>query len=199
MNNVMIDIETLSTRKTAAVISLGAVFFDIETGAIGSSFYYTITRSSCLAYGLDIDASTLKWWSEQSEEARAVLTCPDADDLKQVLYDFAGFLVENTPEDQQVEIWGNGPSFDCAILDNAYKACGIKTPWRYSNERCVRTIVDLGIKLLNINPKQTIERVGTHHHALADAEHQAKYVNGVYQALQASMGALQQLAKERVA
>lgn len=30
MNNVMIDIETLSTRKNAAIISLGAVFFDIK-------------------------------------------------------------------------------------------------------------------------------------------------------------------------
>lgn len=116
-----------------------------------------------------------------------------------MLLDFAGFLGEYTPEDQQVEIWGNGPSFDCAILDNAFQACNIKITWRYSNERCVRTIEDLGRKLLNINPKDTIERVGTNHHALADAEHQAKYVSGVYQALQAVIGSLQHLAEERVA
>lgn len=183
MNNVMIDIETLSTSKNAVILSLGAVFFDITSGQLGSSFYYTISRESCWEYGLEEDGETLCWWSEQSEEARAVLTCPDADELPQVLQDFVGWLGENTPEDQHPEIWGNGPSFDNAILDNAFKACGIKTPWRYSNERCVRTMVNLGRQLLNIDPKKTIERVGTHHHALADAEHQAKYVSAIYQAL----------------
>ena len=189
MNNVMIDIETLSTSKNAVIISLGAVFFDIETGKIGSSFYYTIKRDSCWTYGLEEDGETLLWWSEQSEEAKAALTCPDAEELPQVLHDFAGWLAENTPEDLKVEIWGNGPSFDNAILDNAYRACDIKTPWRYSNERCVRTIVNLGRQLLNINPKATIERVGTHHNALADAEHQAKYVSAIYKALNAKVAA----------
>ncbi|MEO3879306.1 3'-5' exonuclease [Rheinheimera fenheensis] len=195
MNNVMIDIETLSTSKNAVIISLGAVFFDINTGALGSSFYYTITRESCWEYGLEEDGETLCWWSEQSEEARAVLTCPDADDLAQVLHDFVGWLGENTPEEQHPEIWGNGPSFDNAILDNAYRACGIKTPWRYSNERCVRTMVNLGRQLLNIDPKKTIERVGTYHHALADAEHQAKYVSAIYQALNAKPASNEVLAK----
>lgn len=185
MNNLMIDIETLSTSKNSVIISLGAVFFDIETGKLGSSFYYTITRESCWEYGLEEDGETLRWWSEQTEEARAVLTCPDAEALPQVLHDFAGWLGENIPENQHAEIWGNGPSFDNAILDNAYKACGIKTPWRYRNERCVRTMVNIGRQLLNIDPKKTIERVGTHHHALADAEHQAKYVSAIYQALNA--------------
>lgn len=189
MNNVMIDIETLSTSKNAVILSLGAVFFDITSGQLGSSFYYTISRESCWEYGLEEDCETLRWWIDQSEEARAVLTCPDADDLPQVLHDFAGWLGENTPEDQHPEIWGNGPSFDNAILDNAFKACGIKTPWRYSNERCVRTIVKLGRDLLGIDPKKTIERKGTHHHALADAEHQALYVTAIYQALKSKAGA----------
>ena len=198
MNNVMIDIETLSTSKNAVIISLGAVFFDINTGELGSSFYYTITRESCELYGLETDASTIKWWNEQSEEARAVLNCPDADDLKQVLYDFAGFLGENIPEDQRPVLWGNGPSFDNAILANAFDKCGIRQPWRYSNERCVRTIVNLGRQLLNINPKETIERVGTHHHALADAEHQAKYVSAIYQALNAKPASNEVLARRVV-
>lgn len=183
MHNVMLDIETLSTSKNAVIISLGAVFFDPLTGGLGSSFYYTIKAESCIEYGLETDAETIKWWGEQSEEARAVLTCPDADELDQVLYDFAGWLGENTPENQHVALWGNGPSFDCAILANAYNACGITPPWRYNKERCVRTMVNLGRELLNINPKDTIERTGTHHHALADAEHQAKYVSSIYQQL----------------
>lgn len=181
MKNVMIDIETLSTSKNAVIISLGAVFFEPNTGKIGSSFYYTITRQSCINIGLEVDGKTEQWWSEQSAEARAALNCTEAEDIVDVLQLFSGWLWENTEENQHVEIWGNGPSFDCAIIANAYQRCGINLPWSYSNERCVRTIVDIGRSLLNIDPRKTIERIGTHHHALADAEHQALYVSAIYQ------------------
>lgn len=73
-------------------------------------------------------------------------------------------------------------------LPNAFGRCGIALPWRYANERDVRTIVALGRQLLNIDPKYTVKRVGTHHHALADAEHQAIYVSEVFKALHAKCG-----------
>lgn len=188
MKNVMIDIETLSTSKNAVIISLGAVFFEPTTGKLGRSFYYTITRQSCVEFGLEVDSKTEQWWSEQSPEARTVLNCPDAEDLDDVLQLFSGWLWENTEENQHIEIWGNGPSFDCAIIANAYQRCGIKLPWRYSNERCVRTVVEIGRTLFNVDPKKTIERIGTHHHALADAEHQALYVSAIYQAMAQTLG-----------
>lgn len=189
MNQVMIDIETLGTGKNAVIISLGGVFFEPETAKLGSSFYYTITRASCELYGLEADESTVRWWNEQSAEARAVLTCPDAIDLDEALRMFAGWLWESTEEGEDIHLWGNGPSFDNAILANAYQRCGITLPWKFRHERCVRTIVALGRDLLGIDPKKTIERKGTHHHALADAEHQALYVSAIYQALKAKAAA----------
>jgi DNA polymerase III epsilon subunit-like protein len=33
MQHIMIDLETLSTRPDAAILSIGAVFFDIETSS----------------------------------------------------------------------------------------------------------------------------------------------------------------------
>ncbi|MEN3158250.1 3'-5' exonuclease [Alkalimonas sp. NCh-2] len=187
MNNLMIDIETLGTGKNAVIISLGAVFFCPETGNLGAGFYQTITRGSCELYGLEADEDTVRWWSEQSAEARAVLTCPDAGDLDDTLREFAGWLWESTEEGSDIHVWGNGPSFDNAILANAYNRCNVKLPWKFRHERCVRTIVALGRELLGIDPKKTIERKGTHHHALADAEHQALYVSAVYQALKAKV------------
>lgn len=188
MNNVMLDIETLGTSKNAVIISIGAVFFDPATGQLGSELYHTIKRESCEAYGLEVDESTVKWWSEQSEEARAVLTDPYAEDLHQVLKYFDWWLWENLHDAKTVEVWGNGSSFDCGIVDNAYRRCGIKLPWRYANERDVRTIVSLGRNLLNIDPKYDFPFVGTAHNALADAKHQAAYVSHIYQALAAKVG-----------
>lgn len=185
MNNVMLDIETLGTGKNAVIISIGAVFFNPATGELGSELYHTITRKSCEAYGLEVDESTVKWWSEQSEEARAVLNDPYAEDLHQVLKYFDWWLWENLHDAKTVEVWGNGASFDCAIVANAYRRCAIKLPWRYANERDVRTIVALGRELLQIDPKYAFPFVGTEHHALSDAKHQATYVSHIYQALSA--------------
>ena len=183
MNNVMLDIETLSVSKNAAIISIGAVFFNPATGELGSEFYQTITRESCEAQGLEVDGDTLQWWSEQSFEARAVLFCPHATHIIKALGSFALWILENTPQNQHVEIWGNGASFDCAIVANAFRRCAIKLPWRYANERDVRTIVALGRELLQIDPKYAFPFVGTEHHALSDAKHQATYVSHIYQAL----------------
>ncbi|HCU66192.1 MAG TPA: 3'-5' exoribonuclease [Rheinheimera sp.] len=188
MNNVMLDIETLGTSKNAAIISIGAVFFNPATGELGNEFYKTIRQDSCETIGLEVDASTLKWWSEQSEEARAVLNCPNATHIALALNDFYLWIKENTTATKHVEIWGNGSSFDCAIVDNAYRRCAINLPWRYANERDVRTIVALGRELLQIDPKYDFPFVGTAHNALADAKHQATYVSHIYQALAAKCG-----------
>lgn len=188
MHNVMIDIETLSTSKNAVILSLGAVFFDLATGELGSSFYYTIKINSCIEYGLHVDPNTIEWWKKQSEEARKVLNDPDAEDLDQILHDFSDWISINTPDGKYIELWGNGPSFDCAILANAYSACGITPPWQYNKERCVRTMVELGRLVLSIDPKTTLELKGTSHNALDDASHQAKYVSAIFQALNAKAG-----------
>jgi hypothetical protein len=47
----------------------------------------------------------------------------------------------------------------------------------------VRTIVELGRKLLNFDPKKDMPFKGEKHNALADAIHQAKYVSAIYQKL----------------
>ncbi len=183
MNHIMIDIETLSTAKNAALVSIGAVFFNLATGEIGESFYRTITRKSCEDKLMDVDDNTVAWWEKQSEEARAALSCPNAQTVAIVLHQFAAWI-ETHSEEHKPFAWGNGPSFDCAILSTAFAAVDIKLPWRYSNERCVRTIVDLGRSLLNIDPKHS-QIAGVAHNALDDAIHQAKYVSQIYQALSA--------------
>lgn len=188
MNNVMLDIKTLSVSKNAAIISIGAVFFNPATGELGSEFYQTITRSSCESEGLEVDERTLQWWSEQSFEARAVLHDPDAIHIFFALQNFRQWILQNTPANQHIEIWDNGASFDCGIVDNACRRSAVKLPWRYENERDVRTIVSLGRNLLNIDPKYAVPFVGTAHNALADAKHQAAYVSHIYQALAAKCG-----------
>lgn len=39
MNNLMIDLETMGKKPNAPVVSIGAVFFDPQSGEIGPEFY----------------------------------------------------------------------------------------------------------------------------------------------------------------
>lgn len=183
MNHIMIDIETLSTAKNAALVSIGAVFFNPATGELGEKFYRTVTRRSCEDTWMDVDENTVAWWEKQSEVVRAALNCPNALPVAVALHQFAAWI-EIHSEEHKPFVWGNGPSFDCAILATAFDSVGIKLPWRYSNERCVRTIVDLGRSLLGIDPKHS-QIAGVAHNALDDAIHQAKYVSQIYQSLSA--------------
>ncbi|MWP21778.1 3'-5' exoribonuclease, partial [Escherichia coli] len=47
MNNLMIDLETMGKNKDAPIVSIGAVFFTLETRDIGQEFY------TCLLYTSD--------------------------------------------------------------------------------------------------------------------------------------------------
>lgn len=67
-----------------------------------------------------------------------------------------------------------------AIFNDAFKACGITPYFSHWNDRDVRTIVEMGRVILNIDPKKTMTREGVHHSALDDAKFQAKYVSEIW-------------------
>ncbi len=74
MNHLMVDLETMGNGPYAPVISIGAVFFDPNTGETGEEFSVNISLESSMRYRARPDASTILWWLEQSEEARKSLT-----------------------------------------------------------------------------------------------------------------------------
>lgn len=170
ITDVMVDLETLSTENNAAIVSIGAVA--IVNGALGPEFYRSIRPESSQEFGLHVSMQTLKWWLEQSEDARFVLTDPDAISLDAALMEFTAYLNQF----EKVRIWGNGATFDNVILREAYKATGQTPPWKFYNDLCYRTMKSM-IQI----PQST--RVGVHHNALDDAIHQAKHLIAIMQAL----------------
>ncbi len=171
MQHIMVDLETLGVGEGAAIASLGAVAFDPASGETGREFYRIIDPRSCQRAGLRVDAATFVWWLKQSDGARQALA-DSGDELAEVLRDFTawwGF-------EAAIYIWGFGAGFDEPLLGAAYRAVGLKTPWRYSASRCARTVLDLA----DVRP-QRIE--GEHHNALADARSQAAAMIEAYHRL----------------
>lgn len=181
MNNLMVDIETLGTDHTAPILSIGAVFFDPKAGEVGPTFYKIIDLISS-SEGATIDADTVKWWMRQSDEARGIFNHADAMTLHAALACLSDFIQENS-DPKFVKVWGNGSNFDNTIIRVNFERLNIPTPWRFYNDRDVRTIVEMTKSIKGIDPRKEFKLAGTVHNALDDAMHQVNYVNHAYRLL----------------
>ncbi|HBB2426644.1 TPA: 3'-5' exoribonuclease domain-containing protein [Escherichia coli] len=176
-DHLMIDLETMGKNPDAPIISIGAIFFDPQTGDMGPEFSKTIDLDTA---GGVIDRDTIKWWLKQSREAQSAIMT-DEIPLDDALLQLREFIDENSGE-FFVQVWGNGANFDNTILRRSYERQGIPCPWRYYNDRDVRTIVELG-KAIDFDARTAIPFEGERHNALDDARHQAKYVSAIWQKL----------------
>ncbi|EMX25701.1 exonuclease family protein [Escherichia coli MP021566.1] len=175
--HLMIDLETMGKNPDAPIISIGAIFFDPQTGDMGPEFSKTVDLETA---GGVIDRDTIKWWLKQSREAQSAIMT-DEIPLDDALLQLREFIDENSGE-FFVQVWGNGANFDNTILRRSYERQGIPCPWRYDNDRDVRTIVELG-KAIDFDARTAIPFEGERHNALDDARHQAKYVSAIWQKL----------------
>jgi 3' exoribonuclease, RNase T-like len=172
MKRIMVDLETLDTKPTTVILSIGAVQFD-ETQT-GMTFYRTCQIDDQITAGRTISGSTIDWWMGQSRVAQEKLFSPAAIasrmQLPNVLKDFGRFVKDAD------EIWGNGSDFDNSILMDAYRTTMGFLPWSYSKNRCFRTMKKLF-------PVVEPEFVGTPHQALDDAMHQARWLQEIWRSL----------------
>ncbi|MFO9890859.1 3'-5' exoribonuclease domain-containing protein [Escherichia sp. WS498] len=176
-SHLSVDIETMGTNPDAPINSIGGKFFDPETGEMGPEFSKTIDAKTG---GGTVDISSIEWWLVQSSEARSAILVNQIP-LDDALLQFREFISEHSDE-KFVQVWGNGATFDNVILRRSCERQGIPCPWRYHNDRDVRTIVELG-KTIGFDARTAIPFEGVPHNALDDARHQAKQVSAIWQKL----------------
>jgi DNA polymerase III epsilon subunit-like protein len=166
----MIDLETLSTATDAAILSIGAVKFDPFSNETKygdcDKFYVKVDLDSCNELNLSIQDSTIEWWANQSKEAQdeafGIENRVHIKDAFDRLYKFCW---------GSSYVWSNGSGFDLVICNTIFNKLGKTVPWKYYQERDVRTYFSLGI-----DPKMPPK---TAHHALSDAYAQAVGIQNV--------------------
>lgn len=168
MKQLMLDFETLSTTPDSIVISLGACFFDYDTGEIGPTFYMAFDIEDQLKKGRSISVDTLRWWFGQSDAAKKVFH-EQAKPTDEVLKTFIKWVQSNGTI-SKINPWGNGATFDISIIEDLFRQYDLKCPWLFYNVMDVRTFR----KFVANNAK--VEKGGTNHNALDDAISQAKFV-----------------------
>jgi len=160
----MIDIETMDTLPSSAIVSIGCVLFD-ESGVSDHRFYRNIDLYSSMAAGGTTGAETIQWWMNQSSQAKQQLLESPVPEL-QGLKSLTEFLRKNL--DERGEIWANGISFDPVILESGYRRHGMNAPWMHWQLRDFRT------EIKRLDPTDSLKQKPTAHNALADAVEQAE-------------------------
>lgn len=172
--HVAIDLETLGKKADSKLLAIGVVAVCAETG--GRRKFYSGTRVDSQPERTQVQ-STLNWWSQQSAEARVAFDyahtaeCPSLTEALAQLTEWIGGIGAT----HDVYVWGNGANFDLAMLEHAYQSLADFVPWNFRNTRDMRTLYDITLRF-GMDIRGAIPRVGTHHHALDDAEFQANVI-----------------------
>ncbi len=164
MSEVMLDLETLSTRTNAVILVIAAIKFNRNDPELPlerlQTFYRRIDIQSCVEVGMHTDPKTSQWWDEQDSIIRKEAFKKERVNIRSALQDFTKFYGNST------HIWSQGANFDIPILDEAYRRCDLEPPWKFWQARDTRTIYDLA----NMSSKDLPK--GKLHHALHDCHRQ---------------------------
>lgn len=175
-NHVSLDLETMSSGQNAAIVSIGAAYFEIETGKIVDTFYVNVDLQSALNVGCQVSGSAIEWWLKQSDCARMDLLGDPRLRIRDALTHFNSWLPANAA------IWGNGATFDNRVIREAFDLCALRPRWHYRDDLDMRTIVALA---QDMDLEIAVAREGTHHNAMDDAVFQSKVIAKAFQALAA--------------
>ncbi|MGC6029851.1 3'-5' exonuclease [Enterobacter kobei] len=145
MNHLMIDIEAMDEKSTAAITAIAAIFFNPETGEIGKTFYRRICLTDAMSHGGTVSAEAILWWLRQPSEMRCLLLDNDCQDIELAMCDFYEFVNENA-NPQTVKLWNGCPSLHSSVLRNCLSKFSGQC-FIYGNEQSVITMVELAESL----------------------------------------------------
>lgn len=180
--DVMVDIETLGTQSDSTIFQIAAVAFDITNGEIIKKFNHAADVEEDKK-PLKVDGSTLKWWLSTNKDLFEKLLNSGEYSSEHLLLVFHNWLSVLAAE-YDVHLWGNGILFDNKMIQHQLEALGCNYPIFFTNDRDVRTIVELAAFKLGITPGQLKAKYNDEnlvaHDAYDDVLYQVRLVVGCF-------------------
>lgn len=165
----MVDLETLDTKYSATILTLGAVKFDPFSDAPMKELYLRVDIDSQDKLGCTVSDSTLEWWAKQATDIKEEAFNPrDRIPINEVINQFHAFSWGCD------KFWSHGSCFDIIILEYIYSKLERAEPWQFWDIRDTRTLFDLADPDMPQAAK---------HNALEDAKRQAIGVRNAYRKL----------------
>jgi exodeoxyribonuclease VIII len=164
--HLMVDLETLDTKTSATILTLGAVRFDPWTNAPMKELYLRVDIDSQDRLGCTVSDDTIKWWGQQNTEVKEEAFNPlNRVPIHEVMNQFHALAWGCS------HFWSHGATFDLMILQNIYDKLERAYPWNFWEMRDTRTLFELADPDMPTDSK---------HNALEDAKRQAIGVRNVY-------------------
>lgn len=153
-----LDIETLSTKNNAYILSLSATIFDIKTLELLRSYDYLIGTHDTTQEGRLRDNGTIDWWrglapNSPTEFARNIAYSGNGnlvDAIKDYDTMMKAFKAEKELEIGQLVMACRGPDFDPVVLTNARQMLGLGYGQPFREYDSSRT-VDRGLEIMDIS------------------------------------------------
>ena len=172
--HAMIDLETLDTKPSCTILSLGAVKFDPMSDAEPhSELYFKINIDEQSQLGRTVSDDTIAWWAKQDAKVQEEAFSEDGRVGVETVANELTKWIHNTDV-----IWGHGYGFDITILEDYYRMLNRPIPWQFWQVRDSRTLFTA---MKNGDPRKGMQT--DLHNALADAYYQAKSVQMAYKEL----------------
>jgi DNA polymerase III epsilon subunit-like protein len=171
--HLVLDCETLSTRKDAAVIEIGAVALYEVPGL--DRYFNVLIKPSSYAGTESVFARDAATAAFQDKTNPGFLEeCETLGRSFQEAFMLFNCWVASYADQLEVHMWSHGKDFDFPIMENLAEQCGEKPAYAYGKVHCLRDLVWL-------NPKQRIQRPADSvaHRALHDAIFEAKQLHAV--------------------
>jgi len=149
--DIMLDLETLSTAKNAAVIQVGMCVFDIfdPEHPLKYPLYDARIQVRPDFDRATVDPNTLAWWLRQESKARLQVETALTQGLSEegaisAVMDVMGTIRRDLGT-ANTFVWSKGPDFDMAILASLFARQGsnLNRVFDYRAARDVRTLFDL--------------------------------------------------------
>ena len=169
----MIDLETLDTKPSCQILSLGAVKFNpITNDEPHSELYIKPDIDQQHDAGRTTSDSTIEWWSKQDPKVMEEAFSSDGRmNIDLMLDQLTKWLVGTDV------IWGHGYGFDITILEDLYRNFDRPIPWQFWQIKDSRTL----FSCCKEDPRKKMQ--SDLHNALADSYFQAKSVQEAYKEL----------------
>ncbi|WP_323066009.1 3'-5' exonuclease [Aeromonas jandaei] len=183
---IVLDTETLGRGERAVIGTIGAVARNVMSRKDLGQFYTRINLELNQP-GREIHEDVTEWWDGMASSNPAAwremfdhdLPRGDLPTALASLAEFIAMVKAHCKPGSYVQVMGNGPEFDNAIMAHAYESHGMALPWQFRANQSLRTPVWLGRLLLGIDPKYEGVFAGTKHHALHDAKHEAEVLQAI--------------------
>lgn len=153
--HLMLDLETASTAKNAAILSIACIPFKFPEciAETENVFYRRIDPSvyDRFTTSFSMSIATTQWWMDQEEDVRNE-AWRGKTPLNQALKEFLEWIDKNVEtftlrdgkEMKNIRVWAHGKDFDPPILENALNVCGHPVPWSFFQTRDTRTVYEIG-------------------------------------------------------